>query len=81
MPGGAHENMRAWDPEEDTIIMEMVNTDGPKWKQIVKRLPGRTVSSVRNRYQRIADGQTKAADGRAKNRCRQCGQIKKDASP
>ena len=43
MPGGAHENMKAWDPEEDHIIMQMVQTEGPKWKQIVKELPGRTV--------------------------------------
>ena len=45
MPGGAHENMKAWEPEEDHIIMEMHAAEGPKWKSIVKRLPGRTVRS------------------------------------
>lgn len=44
MPGGAHENMKAWEPEEDHIIMEMHAAEGPKWKSIVKRLPGRTVT-------------------------------------
>jgi len=71
--------MRAWDPEEDTIIMEMVNTDGPKWKQIVKRLPGRTVSSVRNRYQRIEKGRKLREDPNVtlKNRCHLCGLPKR----
>ena len=43
MPGGAHENMKAWDPEEDDIILTMHSQIGPKWKEIVQRLPGRTV--------------------------------------
>ena len=30
MPGGAHENMRAWDPEEDQIILSMVAKIGCK---------------------------------------------------
>ena len=54
MPGGEHENMQAWSPEEDTIILEMHSQLGPLWSQIVRQLPGRTVSSVRNRWQRIA---------------------------
>ena len=53
MPGGVHEFMKAWEPEEDQIIMEMLDRLGPKWSKIVQRLPGRTVSSVRNRWQRI----------------------------
>ena len=56
MPGGVHEYMKAWDPEEDQIILEMLDTLGPKWSKIVQRLPGRTVSSVRNRWQRIDKG-------------------------
>ena len=35
--------MKAWDPEEDHIIMKMHAEEGPKWKLIVKNLPGRTV--------------------------------------
>ena len=54
MPGGEHENMQAWSPEEDTIILEMHSQLGPLWSQIVRQLPGRTVYSARNRWQRIA---------------------------
>ena len=43
MPGGAHEHMKAWEPEEDHIIMDLHAREGPKWKSIVKQLPGRTV--------------------------------------
>lgn len=78
MPGGAHENMKAWEPEEDQIIMEMVNTEGPKWKSIVTRLPGRTVSSVRNRWQRIEKGRKLREEGvDLKNRCHACGEPKR----
>ena len=56
MPGGKHENMQAWSPEEDTIILDMHTQLGPMWSKIVKQLPGRTVSSVRNRWQRIEKG-------------------------
>ena len=48
-----HANMQAWSPEEDGIIVDMVRIYGPKWSKIVQMLPGRTVSSVRNRSQRI----------------------------
>ena len=53
MPGGKHENMQAWSPEEDTIILDMHTQLGPMWSKIVKQLPGSTVSSVRTRWQRI----------------------------
>ena len=35
--------MKAWEPDEDQIIMDMHAKEGPKWKLIVKKLPGRTV--------------------------------------
>ena len=54
MPGGAHEFMKAWDPEEDQIILEMVQAEGPKWKQIVKQLPGRTVRVASRRSRGLA---------------------------
>ena len=41
----------------------MVDSLGPKWSEIVKNLPGRTVASVRNRYQRIQKGQELLAAG------------------
>ena len=78
MPGGAHENMKAWEPEEDHIIMQMVLQEGPKWKLIVKQLPGRTVSSVRNRWQRIEKGRKLRDEGaELKNRCHACGEPKR----
>jgi len=81
MPGGSHEFMKAWDPHEDKIIIEMHAKEGPRWKQIVKKLPGRTVSSTRNRFQRIEKGRLlreKGTEGQDfKNRCLACGQHKR----
>jgi len=78
MPGGVHEFMKAWDPEEDQIIIEMLERLGPKWSKIVQRLPGRTVSSVRNRWQRIDKGRRlREAGHESKNRCQQCGKPKR----
>ena len=78
MPGGEHENMQAWSPEEDTIILEMHSQLGPLWSQIVRQLPGRTVSSVRNRWQRIEKGRKQREAGIvSKNRCHACGQPKR----
>jgi len=78
MPGGLHEHMKAWEPEEDSTILRLLEELGPKWSRIVKELPGRTVSSVRNRWQRIEKGRKLRADGKeSKNRCQQCGQSKR----
>jgi hypothetical protein len=78
MPGGAHENMKAWAPEEDHIILEMHQSEGPKWSKIVQRLPGRTISSVRNRWQRIEKGRKLREQGKeSKNKCHACGQLKR----
>ena len=78
MPGGRHANMQAWSPEEDGIILDMVRTDGPKWSKIVQMLPGRTVSSVRNRWQRIEKGRKLREKGIvSKNRCHACGEPKR----
>ena len=74
--GGAAQ--QAWEPEEDQIILEMVQREGPKWKLIVQKLPGRTVSSVRGRWQRIEKGRRLREEGTVlKNRCHACGQPKK----
>ena len=78
MPGGKHENMQAWSPEEDQIILSMVELEGPKWSRIVQQLPGRTVSSVRNRWQRIEKGRKLREAGiESKNRCHACGLPKR----
>jgi len=79
MPGGHHEHMKAWDPEEDHIILEMVSREGTKWSSIVSHLPGRSVASVRNRYQRIEKGRKLRELGShlVKNRCHMCNQPKR----
>ena len=70
--------MKAWSPEEDTLIIAMHESEGPKWSKIVQRLPGRTVSSVRNRWQRIEKGRKlREAGVESKNRCHACGQPKR----
>eukprot|EP00316_Scyphosphaera_apsteinii_P020395 CAMPEP_0119311312 /NCGR_PEP_ID=MMETSP1333-20130426/22038_1 /TAXON_ID=418940 /ORGANISM="Scyphosphaera apsteinii, Strain RCC1455" /LENGTH=366 /DNA_ID=CAMNT_0007315661 /DNA_START=68 /DNA_END=1168 /DNA_ORIENTATION=+ len=70
--------MQAWAPEEDQIILDMVNSEGPKWSRIVQRLPGRSVSSVRNRWQRIEKGRKLREQGvESKNRCHACGEPKR----
>lgn len=35
---------------EDRVILEFYKTNGPKWKQLSKRLEGRTPISLRNRF-------------------------------
>ena len=47
------ENVKAWEPEEDRLIIELLSTLGPRWNQIKSRIPHRSVSSIRNRWQRI----------------------------
>ena len=78
MVGGVHENMKAWEPEEDRLIIELLATIGPRWSKIVKALPGRTISSIRNRWQRIDKGLKMREEGHeSKNRCNICGQPKR----
>ena len=78
MPGGVHENMKAWEPEEDRIIIELLSELGPRWSKIVKALPGRSISSIRNRWQRIEKGRKLREDGvESKNRCNICGEPRR----
>ena len=78
MPGGKHQNMHAWSPEEDTVILDMHIELGPSWSKIVQWLPGRNVSSVRNRWQRIEKGRKQREAGvPSKNRCHACGLPKR----
>jgi len=39
-----------WTEEEDRLIAEGVAELGPKWSEVVKRLPGRTDNAIKNRY-------------------------------
>ena len=70
--------MKGWQPEEDKVILEMVERIGNKWSEIVKHLPGRTIASVRNRYQRIQKGiQMRERGDVIKNKCHSCGELKR----
>lgn len=78
MPGGAHESMKAWEPEEDQLIIDLVSRLGFKWKHIIENFPGRTTASLRNRYSRIKKGEKMIAEGaNLKNRCHACGELKR----
>jgi hypothetical protein len=77
---GAHENMRAWEADEDFAMISAINSEGGhRWKNIGKKLRGRSVSSIRNRYQRLQKGHlsTNQTNILGKNICQKCGQTKK----
>ena len=78
MPGGKHENMKAWSIEEDHAIIDGVTQHGHQWRLIVQDLPGRSVSSTRNRFNRIEKGRKmREAGTRGRNMCHACWQPKK----
>jgi len=80
MPGGAHENMRGWSPEEDELLLQLIETSGKRWKLIAEALGNanpRTPAMVRNRYLRIERGRWLTEQGKSKNRCGQCGELKR----
>lgn len=78
MPGGLQIDAKPWAPEEDHVILALHAADGPKWSVIVQSLPGRTISSVRNRWQRLEKGRKLREEGREpRNRCHACGQPKR----
>lgn len=78
MPGGLQIDAKPWTPEEDHVILALHAADGPKWSVIVQSLPGRTISSVRNRWQRLEKGRKMREEGReTRNRCHACGQPKR----
>lgn len=51
--GGKHEHAQSWTPEEDRLICHLRATDGPQWSKMTTHLPGRSASSIRNRWQRL----------------------------
>ena len=72
------QEMTPWMPEDDIAIMQLLKEMGPRWGTIAARFPGRTVSSVRNRFLRLDAGhKLRQAGQMTKNRCHTCGQPKK----
>jgi len=59
--------------------MRLINESGKRWKQIASALKpfDRTPAMVRNRYLRIERGKWLTAEGKSKNRCGLCGQLKR----
>lgn len=47
-----HAPRQQWTAEEDRVILEQVAIHGKQWREVAKALPGRTDSSIRNRYER-----------------------------
>ena len=65
MPGGAHDHMRSWSPEEDAMLLKMIQDGGNRWKHIAEALHTyqRTPAMVRNRYLRITNGRKLTKEG------------------
>jgi hypothetical protein len=78
MPGGAQSCMRAWEPEEDFLILKLVEEFGTKWAKIQKSFTNRSVASIRNRHFRTKKGIQLIEEGTIlKNKCHACGQLKR----
>lgn len=60
---GAAHGRSMWTAEEDRAIMEGVRRFGCKWRRIAALLPGRSDSSVRNRWSRIQEPSSSGGDG------------------
>ena len=70
--------MEQWSATEDASLADGIREFSTRWALIkVHKLPHRSVSSIRNRHQRIRKG-SQGPPGR--NRCQRCGQIKRGHS-
>lgn len=71
--------IKAWEPEEDRIILALIAKIGPRWSKIVKHLKGRTTASARNRWQRIEKGRRQREKGGMvpHQRCSKCGLVRR----
>ena len=72
--------MRGWSPEEDELLLNLIETSGKRWKFIAEQLGNanpRTPAMVRNRFLRIERGRFLTEQGLSKNRCGQCGELKR----
>ena len=71
--GGIHDLMVPWESDETIKLLNAIKMYGHSWEKIKKYyLQSRSVSSIRNRYQRI-NKYTKNPI----NKCLKCGQLKK----
>ena len=68
-----HEVMETWTAEEDRLLLHLIDVHGTSWKTIGQSFNARSVSSIRNRYQRIING----SKHKGKNKCQRCGMIKR----
>ena len=70
--------MKTWLPVDDAKLVSLIETYGYKWKQFTKQFPGRSVSSIRNRWLRILAGKDAAANNNNKMpRCAYCKKPKR----
>jgi len=84
-PGGKHDNMRTYTPDEAALVFRLVEAHQPRWTHIAKLVSdhtgqARTAASIRNYYKRFCASKAIAdRDSATKklNRCQQCGQIKR----
>jgi len=65
---GSDHGRAMWTREEDALIEEGVRRFGCKWRQIASSLPGRSDSSVRNRWMRLQKDRASAREEEAKSR-------------
>ncbi|KAJ7456566.1 hypothetical protein FB451DRAFT_1276412 [Mycena latifolia] len=45
----------AWTPSEDSLLIELYTTHGPKWSAIARKIPGRTDDACSKRYREALD--------------------------
>jgi hypothetical protein len=61
---GSGHGRAMWTAEEDALIEEGIGRFGCQWRRVASALPGRSDSSVRNRWQRLQREHTPAAPAR-----------------
>ena len=73
--GGLHETMQEWTPMEDQILMKAIRDMSKRsWVEMQIYFPYRSVSSIRNRYQRLTK---KNHSLPPKQKCRYCGKYRR----
>lgn len=77
MPGGLHIDAKRWEAAEDRALVDAIRAHGKKWGSIEHLFPGRNRQQIRCRWSRIQSGVDVAKAGKARNKCRKCGQIKR----